>query len=111
MGWWDQFIKVVGKLLADVGKVLLWKAVEALRKKVIDWWKGKKLAVIGPTAVGKNSFYHRLKGEDVPEKHQQTRGVERIPPFAVKHTLPDGRVFKIHVKRSVNIGGETDQRE
>jgi hypothetical protein len=110
--WWATFKKLmifiptVIKIAKEVGK-----AIEELSSKVKDWWNGKKIAVLGPTAVGKNCFYQRLKGEIISKQHIQTTASERIPPFIYRHNLPDGREFKIVCKNSINVGGEVDKRE
>lgn len=97
-------------------------ALNAVVKKVVDegppflarlkaWWSGKTLAVIGPTAAGKNSMFNRLRKEPIPEKHVQTRGAEKISKFEISWPLPDNTHVKFRCLRSMNIGGEIDERE
>jgi hypothetical protein len=110
--WWATLKKLLIlippliKGAREVGEM-----IAKLSTMVISWWYGKKIAVLGPTAAGKNCLYQRLKGEIISKQHFQTKGPERIPPFLYKQVLPDGREFKIACKHSVNVGGETDERE
>jgi hypothetical protein len=48
------------------------KQLVRLVKGVIDWWSGKKIAVIGPTASGKDSFLARLQNREIPEVHSNS---------------------------------------
>jgi len=80
-----------------------------LGKKAIKWWNGKKVAVIGPPAVGKDSLFHRLKREPLPEKPHSTKGAEKQKPFHFKRTLPNGKTFSVMFKRCINVGGEKEQ--
>ena len=45
------------------------KHVDRLVKGALAWWSGKKIAVIGPTASGKDSFLARLQNRAIPEVH------------------------------------------
>lgn len=101
-----QFIKwakIVGPHVID------W--LNQIRPQVREWWHGKKIAIIGPTAVGKNSFYLRLQGLPIPRKHINTKALEDVPKFKFRRVLPDGRKFEIKVNRSRNVGGEKEQRD
>ena len=82
-----------------------------LAKEVIDWWNGKKIAIIGPTAAGKNSLFNRLKGEPFPTKHIQTKGIEKVKTFTFRMPLANGKIFKFRCKRALNVSGEVDARE
>jgi hypothetical protein len=82
-----------------------------LKPHVRDWWQGKKIAIIGPTAVGKNSLYNRLQDKPIPSEHINTKAMEDIPKFKLRRHLPDGKEFEITVKRSTNVGGEKEQRD
>ncbi len=115
MSWFTAIVKAAGKVAKAIatkeGSRMLKEQLKGLPKRVTNWWNGKKIAIIGPTAAGKDSFYRRLQGKSVPETHRQTRSAEKVPSFKYKAALPDGRAFAIHCKRCINIGGETDQRE
>ncbi len=113
---WEQFFNTVVKLARKHGPTILaagklaidW--FKALKPKIADWWNGKKIAIIGPVAVGKNSFYNRLQGIPIPQEHINTKSLENQPRFIIKRILED-TVFKITVKRSQNVGGEAEQRD
>lgn len=104
-----EIIKWAPVVIGGIRKAYEW--VEELAPRVRDWWQGKKIAIIGPTAVGKNSFYNRLRGQPIPIEHINTRALEDVPEFKLQRELPDGKTFEIHVKRSSNVGGEHEQRE
>ncbi len=106
----SQAVKKHGPKLAKKYGPLLIDWVRRLAPKVLDWWNGKKIAVIGPTAVGKNCLYHRLRGEVIPDDHHQTKSPERMPRFAFKRSLPSGKEFQVTFSRCTNVGGELEQR-
>jgi hypothetical protein len=110
---WDRFFRIVRELLDLASKhgPKIHEWWNGLRATVSEWWNGKKLAIIGPTAVGKNSFYNRLQGNPIPNEHINTKAVENIPKFTLQRHLHDGKVFQITVKRSTNVGGEKEQRD
>lgn len=76
-----------------------------------DWWDGKCIAIIGPTASGKNSLFNKLKGSEAPTTHVQTRGTEEIGTFDFHWPLPGKGEVKFTCRRSINVGGETDERD
>jgi len=82
-----------------------------LVKGVIEWWSGKKIAVIGPTASGKDSFLARLQNQEIPRVHSNSTIGERIKSFDVKLALSNRQVIDITCKGVINIGGETDYRD
>ena len=82
-----------------------------LVKGVLDWWEGKKIAVIGPTASGKDSFLARLQNREIPEIHSNSPMGERIKSFDVKLALSNRKAIDITCKGVINIGGETDYRD
>ena len=82
-----------------------------LVKGALVWWSGKKIAVIGPTASGKDSFLARLRNKEMPEVHSNSAMGEKIKSFKVKLALSDRRVIDITCKGMVNIGGEADYRD
>jgi len=87
------------------------KHVARLVKGAIDWWSGKKIAVIGPTASGKDSFLARLRNQEIPRVHSNSTIGEKVKSFPVKLALSSRQVVDITCKGVVNIGGETDYRD
>jgi hypothetical protein len=85
--------------------------VARLVRGAIDWWSGKKIAVIGPTASGKDSFLARLQNQDIPRVHANSAMGERVRSFPVKLALSSRQIIDITCKGVVNIGGETDYRD
>jgi len=82
-----------------------------LVRSAIDWWSGKKIAVIGPTASGKDSFLARLQNQEIPRVHSNSAMGEKVRSFPVKLALSSRQVVDITCKGVVNIGGETDYRD
>lgn len=111
----DKILKISGVVSAVVGigevafKIL--GMLPAQWKKISSWWNGKKIAVIGATASGKNCFFAKLCGDDLPSEYNQTRGSEKINKFKVNVTLPNNEEINLTCKGCQNIGGETDERE
>jgi hypothetical protein len=77
----------------------------------IVWWSGKKIAVIGPTASGKDSFLARLQNREIPLVHSNSPMGEKVKSFKVRLALSDRQVIDITCKGVINIGGETDYRD
>lgn len=82
-----------------------------LVKGALDWWWGRKIAVIGPTASGKDSFLARLRNQEIPQVHSNSTMGETIKSFRVRLALSDRQVIDITCKGVINIGGETDYRD
>jgi hypothetical protein len=76
-----------------------------------DWWSGKKIAVIGPTASGKDSLLARLQSREIPKRHSRSRMGESIKSFDVKLALSRRQVVDITCKGVINIGGEPEYRD
>jgi hypothetical protein len=87
------------------------KHVARLVQGTIDWWSGKKIAVIGPTASGKDSFLARLQNRDIPRVHSSSPMGEKVKSFPVKLALSHRQVIDITCKGVINVGGETDYRD
>src|SRR5665811_714532 len=87
------------------------KQVRRLVKAARNWWTGKKIAVIGPTASGKDSFLARLQNREIPKVHSNSPMGERVKSFRVKLTLSHHKAIDIYCKGVINIGGETDYRD
>lgn len=75
---------------------------------VIDWWKGKKLAIVGPEGSGKDGLWNRLQGL---EPQTTSSELNKIPTFKINFGLSNGKRFIITCKRSLNIGGEENHRD
>src|ERR1035441_4266627 len=82
-----------------------------LVRGALTWWSGKKIAVIGPTASGKDSFLARLQNKEIPELHSNSAMGEKIKSFKVTLALSGRQVIDITCKGMVNIGGEADYRD
>ena len=87
------------------------KHVARLVKGAREWWSGRKIAVIGPTAAGKDSFLARLQGRQIPEVHSNSQAGEKVKSFRVKLALSHHQTIDITCKGVINIGGETDYRD
>jgi hypothetical protein len=107
MSWLVKFFEVV---VAAAATVFVEKIPE-FYKNIKSWWTGKTIAIIGATASGKNSMYSRLRKEEIPAEHIQTRGAETFTDFPIRWPLPNGDLIDFKCKRSINIGGEIDERE
>ncbi|MBR8279051.1 Rab family GTPase [Burkholderia vietnamiensis] len=108
--WQKLFFKVVAAVVMAATSVVLGKIPEWLAAAK-DWWNGKTIAIIGPTASGKNSMFSRLRHQPIPTEHVQTRGAEKVENFNVKWTLAGNESVDFKCKRAVNIGGEVDERD
>ena len=87
------------------------KHIDRLVRGALDWWSGKKIAVIGPTASGKDSFLARLENREIPAVHTNSAMGEKIKSFRVKLMLSRGQAIDIACKGMINIGGESDYRD
>jgi hypothetical protein len=87
------------------------KHVVRLVKGALDWWSGKKIAVIGPTGSGKDSFLARLQNQEIPQVHSNSPMGETVKSFRVKLALSNRKVIDITCKGVINVGGETDYRD
>jgi len=102
--------KAIGAIVIALTKAAIVK-VPGIYKELVHWWNGKSIAIIGPTASGKNSFFNKLRGGIVPTEHIQTRGAENIKTFDFSWPLPNKTEVKFKCKNSINVGGEIDERE
>lgn len=108
--WKKGFEKVLLAIAAALAKAVIDKA-PSWGRGFLSWWMGKTIAVIGPTASGKNSMYQRLMKQEAPATHVQTRGLEKVGNFKVSWSLPNGAHIDFTCKGSLNHGGEKDERE
>jgi len=76
---------------------------------VIKWWKGKKIAIIGPQESGKDALWNRLQGLD--PKETSSLDQSRVPHFKIDFRLSNGKRINLTCKRSLNIGGEENHRD
>lgn len=119
MGWFKSLLSAIKTIATIVTATeAAAKAVKKLDEIIKtwapalrDWWNGKKIAVVGPTAAGKNSLYNRLRGLPIPMEHAQTRGAENVEKFTLTFPLPNHQKFKIFCKGALNVGGERDERD
>lgn len=100
------------KKLANIGLSFLLEHKDFLLQTsstVLQWWKGKKIAIIGPRETGKDALWNRLQGKDplTPLSLDSTR----IPHFKIDFRLSDGRRVNLTCKRSLNISGEENHRD
>lgn len=79
--------------------------------KLYRWWKGKKVAIIGPTASGKDSLLARLQGQEIPARHLNSASAEHVQAFKVKFSLASGQALEFRCRGVINSGGETDYRD
>lgn len=106
--------KLLSQILTSIALAVVRQTIKVAPEtfaKLKNWWNGKCVAVIGPTASGKNSLFSKLKRESAPIEHIQTRGSEEIGTFNFKWPLPDKTSIDFKCKNSVNVGGEIDERE
>lgn len=108
--WQKLLMKALDALAAALTKEGI-KSAPGWYSKLKSWWTGKCIAIIGPTASGKNSFFNKLKRENAPTEHIQTRGAEDIGTFKFTWPLPDKTEVDFRCRNSINVGGEIDERE
>lgn len=112
--WYAPFLQALKifavEVLTKVAKDLLPDALAKLSKDALYWWSGKRFAVLGQTAVGKNSLLNRLRGQPFAAEYVQTRGVNKVAPFKLNYTLPDGTKLQFTCN-ALNVGGEQDARD
>ena len=108
---WAAYVlkKIISALFGPVAKAVI-PYLQRLPKNVREFWNGKKIAIIGATASGKDSFFNRLQGKPFSETYNQTRTPEKIENFQINYGMPDGTTFKLVCKRAGNVGGEEDQK-
>ncbi|HXX65902.1 MAG TPA: GTPase domain-containing protein [Polyangiaceae bacterium] len=82
-----------------------------LVKGAYVFWSGKKIAVIGPTASGKDSFIARLQGRQIPIRHATSPLGERVKSFDVRLALTRRQSVNITCKGVVNVGGDVEYRD
>jgi hypothetical protein len=76
--------------------------VARMVKGTREWWSGKKLAVIGPTASGKDSLLSRLQNREIPRVHSLSPMGERVRSFRVKLSLSHRKTIDITCKGLAN---------
>lgn len=108
--WKKLLMQALGALVSTITKDGV-KSAPGWYSKLKSWWTGKCIAIIGPTASGKNSFFNKLKRENAPTEHIQTRGAEEVGTFKFTWPLPDKTEVDFRCRNSINVGGEVDERE
>jgi len=87
------------------------KQTHRLLKRARAWWAGKKIAVVGPTAGGKDSLLARLQNKEIPAVHSNSPMAETVKSFKVKLTLSHHQAIEMSCRGVINVGGETDFRD
>jgi tRNA U34 5-carboxymethylaminomethyl modifying GTPase MnmE/TrmE len=105
--WKNTLFKTLITIIIDTGL----PKIPNTWKNIKKWWNGKCIAIIGSTASGKNSLFAKLTNEPPPKQHTLTRGTTKQGTFDFKWPLPDGSAIKFKCKKSINVGGEIDERE
>ncbi|MGM3387262.1 hypothetical protein KXR94_06390 [Stutzerimonas stutzeri] len=104
------FKGVLAGLIKDLLKDAA-KRTPSFVQSLKSWWYGKTIAIIGPTASGKNSMFSRIKKEQPPVEYIQTRGADEVGDFKFSWRLGDGSPVEFNCKKSINVGGEHDERD
>lgn len=108
--WKKLLIGACVAVIKAIGQAAMKMAPEVL-KNIKNWWTGKNIAIIGATASGKNSLFSKLQRKDPPSEHIQTRGADEVGTFKFQWPLPDRSKIEFYCRRSINVGGEIDERE
>lgn len=87
------------------------KDIGAYIINLVKFWKGKSIAIIGPTASGKDHMYSNLRNEDPPKEYNNTQVSEKKETFDIIWPLPDAPDVEFKCRKSMNVGGEIEQRE
>lgn len=112
-----SFLATLGYIFKEGGKWLVDNGPEhakkfaAYVKSLVAYWKGKSIAIIGPTASGKDHMFSNLRNEDPPNEYNKTRSSESVDTFDIEWPLPDAPDVEFKCRKSMNVGGEIDQRE
>nr|WP_279185327.1 GTPase domain-containing protein [Acetobacter syzygii] len=80
-------------------------------EKIEGFWNNNTLAVIGPTACGKDSLIARLQGKPVPDIHINTGIPEAVESYWVKYDDGNGKRISFQAKKTLNVGGEEPDRD
>lgn len=100
MQWfWQAGIEVAKNYIPQI-----WEAIQG-------FWNNKTLAVIGPTACGKDSLIARLKGKPVPDIHINTGMPESVESYKVHYATGDDEVISFKANKTLNVGGEEPDRD
>lgn len=99
-----KITKVVANMLLEHKDLFI-----QVGQTTINWWKGKKIAIIGPGETGKDALWNRLQGLD--PKTPLSLDNSRIPHFKIDFRLSNGKRINLTCKRSLNIGGEENHRD
>lgn len=106
-----ESLKLIAGIFIREGFKICAEVVPQRISKLVSWWQGKTIAVIGATASGKNSMFRQLAGAEPPKEHIQTRGAEKVDSFKVRRSVGSDHDIEFWCRNAVNIGGEIDERE
>ena len=82
-------------------------AVVALNwDKIVIWWKGKKIAILGATATGKSTLDEFLREGTIPTQYDPTLGT--VPSEAKRIRIRD---LDLLVKKGADVGGRMQTRD
>ena len=107
-----SLIKSIIEALISAGIELAREYAPQLWETISNYWaKGKTLAVIGPTACGKDSLIARLQGKPVPDIHINTGMPEDVAEYKVEYPIEGGKKISFTANKSRNVGGEEPDRD
>lgn len=106
-----DWIKELFKLLLEAGWELAKEYSPEIMKAIRGWWSNKTLAIIGPTACGKDSLLARLQGKPVPKQHINTGAPEEVKAYEINYSLDGGEEVSFKANKTLNVGGEENDRE
>lgn len=107
-----SLIKSIIEALISAGIELAKEYGPQLWETISNYWaKGKTLAVIGPTACGKDSLIARLQGKPVPDIHINTGMPEDVAAYKVEYPIEGGKKISFTANKSRNVGGEEPDRD
>lgn len=106
-----DWIKELFKLFIAAGWELAKEYTPEIMESIRGWWSNKTLAVIGPTACGKDSLLARLQGIPVPKRHINTGAPEEVKAYEVNYFLDNNEKVSFRANKTLNVGGEENDRE
>lgn len=106
-----DWISELLKMLLRAGVELAKEYTPTILEAIGDWWSNKTLAVIGPTACGKDSLLARLQGKPVPRLHINTGAPEAVEAYKVSYDLGPNEKVSFKANKTINVGGEENDRE